>query len=259
MKLVEMLEEEDKNEDIRTWYEPRMIQINNFLADVSKWTTTVETSETVNLPGATSDVNSCMQSNIGYGDCRSVCSSRSKSSSRLSSKSTSTIRIQEAKRAALLVKAATLQKRYELEEHQELLRKRVEALEVQGELEAATAKISYLKKAETIMSNLQADTREDESVRSDDASHSVVKGAEDIKLKEGVGIQSIIPSHAPPFKDLTKPRIQVKSEKSTVLSTSQQSYADQDHNIAKVIENQNELTKILVKQHILSTLPFLLI
>ncbi len=96
--------------------------------------------------------------------------------------------------------------------------------------------------------------REDESVRSDDATHSVVKGAEDIKLK-GVGIQSIIPSYAPPFKDLIKPRIQVKSEKSTVLSTSQQSYADQDHNIAKVIENQNELTKILVKQHILSTLP----
>ncbi len=40
---VEMLEEEDKNEDIRTWYEPRIIQINHFLADVSKWTTTVET------------------------------------------------------------------------------------------------------------------------------------------------------------------------------------------------------------------------
>ncbi len=211
----------------------------------------------MNLPGATSDVNSCMQSNNGNGDCRSVCSSRSKSLSRLSSKSTSSIQ-EEAKRAALLVKAATLQKRHELEEHQELLRKRVEALEVQGELEAATAKISYLKKAETTMINPQADTREDESVQSDDlgyASHSVVKGAEDVNLKEGVGIQSTIPSYAPPFKDLTKPRIQVKSEKSTVLSTSQQSYADQDHNIAKVIENQNELTKILVKQHILSTLP----
>ncbi len=145
-----------------------------------------------------------------------------------------------------------------MEEHQELLRKRVEALEVQGELEAATAKISYLKKSETTMSNLQADTREDVSVQSDDlgdASHSVVKGAEDVKLKEGGGIQSIIPSYAPPVKHLTKPRIHVKSEKSTVLSTSQQSYADQDHNIAKVIKNQNELNKILVKQPILSTLP----
>lgn len=52
---VEMLGEEDKNEDIRTWY-----KINNFLADVSKWITTVENSETVNLPGDTSEVNSCV-------------------------------------------------------------------------------------------------------------------------------------------------------------------------------------------------------
>ncbi len=48
---VAMLGEEDKNEDIRMWYEPRMVQINNFLSDVSKWITTVENSETTNLPG----------------------------------------------------------------------------------------------------------------------------------------------------------------------------------------------------------------
>ncbi len=134
----------------------------------------------------------------------------------------------------------------------------MEALEIQGELEAAAAKITYLKNAETAMNNLQADTREDVSVQFDDTGdvlHSEDKDAEDVKLKEGVCVQSIIPSYAPPFKDLTKPRVQVKSEKSTVVSTSQQSYADQDNKIAKVIENQNELTNILVKQHILSTLP----
>lgn len=107
---VEMLDEEDKNEDIRTWYEPRMVQIND--SDVSKWITTVENSDSVNLPGDTSDANSCVQPKISEDDDRSsVCSNSSKGSSRLSIKSTSSVRIQEeAKRAALLAKAATLQK-----------------------------------------------------------------------------------------------------------------------------------------------------
>ncbi|MGL4765240.1 MAG: hypothetical protein ACRC2N_09475 [Aeromonas sp.] len=282
---VEKLEEEDKNEDVRTWYEPRMVQINNFLSDVSKWIATVENPDSVNLPVDSSEVNSCVQPKVSE-DCdrSSVCSKSSKGSSRLSSRSTSSLRIQEeAKRAALLAKAATLQKKHELEEHQELLRKRLEALEIQGELEAATAKITYLKNAEEATSNLQSGTREDVCVQFDDMDdvlHSVDKGAADVKLKEGVGV--------PPFKNLTKSLVQVKSEQhkhqvalhtatdqrklsditlpavtsqqSAVLpaSASQQPYSfntDQDNNVAKVIENQNELTKILVKQHSLSTLP----
>lgn len=161
----------------------------------------------------------------------------------------------------------------------------MEALEIQRELEAATAKITYLKNAEEAMSNPQSATREDVSVQFDDMGdvlHSVDERAADVKLKEGVGVAL--------FKNMTKSFVQVKSEQpkhkevtlhtatdqrkvsdyitlpattsrqSAVLppSASQQSYAfntDQDNNVAKVIENQNELTKILVKQHILSTLP----
>ena len=163
----------------------------------------------------------------------------------------------EAERAALLAKAATLQEKHDLEDQQEQLdcereklRKRRETLDLQTELSAASAKIAYLKIAESQAHKGNAldamNTYLEENVEQISLPFSE-QLRRDARLKDGVQVQFPVLQNLP-----RTPRVQF----STTKPTREQSIHDlqtpsrssvtkpgqEPGHLAKVLEKQNQLT-----------------
>lgn len=158
---AQMLSCDDKVEDLKSWYEPRMKQVDVFVSTVEKWISTVQNpgSQTITQASPVLKVIGQLNEDDNISVVSSVRSSRSsRSNSTRSSMSTSASAhiCAEAERAALLAKANALQQKHALEKKDEELRKIKEMWEVQSEIAASTAKIEYLKNAETSLTNENA-------------------------------------------------------------------------------------------------------
>ena len=269
----ETLKEEDRNEDTKSWYAPRLEQISTFLSNVTRWINSIENpvhDVTVSYTGLESSAD------ISVGptedDRLSLSSNRSVSS-------TASVRIQaEAERAALLAKAAALQKKHALEDEQEQLRKRMETLNLQAELSATTAKINYLRNAEAqAVDNTTLDVTNNtelnainsyleenvEKISEQIAEHTV----RDTRPKDGVHVQfPVLPTTArtprmPSFtQSFSATRPVHEQSTHTLQNPSSQSFAvpqggQEPDNLSKILEKQNQLTSLLVKQQLLHTLP----
>ena len=269
----ETLKEEDRNEDTKSWYAPRLEQISTFLSNVTRWINSIENpvhDVTVSYTGLESSAD------ISVGptedDRLSLSSNRSVSS-------TASVRIQaEAERAALLAKAAALQKKHALEDEQEQLRKRMETLNLQAELSATTAKINYLRNAEAqavdnttldVTNNTELNAMNSyleenvEKISEQIAEHTV----RDTRPKDGVHVQfPVLPTTArtprmPSFtQSFSATRPVHEQSTHTLQNPSSQSFAvpqggQEPDNLSKILEKQNQLTSLLVKQQLLHTLP----
>ena len=126
----QMLSEEEREDDTKTWFQPKWEIICEFVDDLLKW-------------------QSSFNAKSPAGDQKdpSVTSKRSSSRSE---------RVQaEAERAALMAKAAALKEKHELELEEERLnlrreqiRRKKEMLDVQGALSATSAKINVWENAD---------------------------------------------------------------------------------------------------------------
>lgn len=132
---VQMLSEEERVEDLNTWYGPKMRHVDEFVGTVERWLSAFHVPAQANNNDNASVVSS-------------VRSNRSSRSGRSSVSSTSARISAEAKRVALLAKANKLQQKHDIEKKEELKRMK-EVWEVQTEIAATTAKIEYLKNAES--------------------------------------------------------------------------------------------------------------
>ncbi len=112
---VQVLSEEDKAEDLKTWYEPRMKQVDGFVSTVEKWMFKNLTQVSTRVPSALKVSDQLNEDNASVvssvRSSRSGRSSRSSSSRTSVSTSTSAGMSAEAERAALLAKANELQQK----------------------------------------------------------------------------------------------------------------------------------------------------
>ncbi len=288
---VEMLDEGAKKEDDEKWYQPRCAQIISFLDTATKWISAVETRTFFGLAEAPSSVTleECESANCGDVDTRSIKSVKSSASS------SSSLRISaEAERAALVAKALKLQEKHAIEEQEQMLRKRRETLELQTEIAATTAKINYLKEAEMSMLNLaQSDAApapvqaggEAEEAGASAATHAQLdifdSDIQVVKRKAGVQVQfplndfgtdynqnqifaqpntsnDALQQSAPTSVHRTPSVVPPAQNTQLILSHEQippTVSSTPDSYMIKILENQNNLTQILVKQQLLSTLP----
>ncbi len=115
---VQVLREEDKAEDLKTWYEPRMKQVDGFVSTVEKWMSNFQepdsqantrVSSALKVSDQLNEDNASVVSSVRSS--RSGRSSRSSSSRTSVSTSTSAGMSAEAERAALLAKANELQQK----------------------------------------------------------------------------------------------------------------------------------------------------
>lgn len=269
---VQVLSEEDKVEDLKTWYEPRMKQVDLFVSTVEKWMSTIQEpdSQTSTQVPSALKVTDQLNNDDGTSVVSSVCSSRSGRSSRSSASSSASARIcAEAERAALLAKANALQHKHALEKKEEELRKMKEVWEVQAEIAANTAKIEYLKNAETSVTNGNA--------VEDDAMNVYCKemldktSVQDVRPKETLHELSKAPTqtarHSYPQNSnvIQQPTTSNTDSNSSAqisytaqarpLESRASSNVIQGPDLSRILQKQNNLTDMLVKQQLLSTLP----
>ncbi|XP_052470971.1 uncharacterized protein LOC128027405 [Carassius gibelio] len=285
----EMLDEEAKQEDHESWYQPRYVQIMAFMANVEKWMSAIENPGSQALVEDSSSVTQVEDSDI---DAQSFRSHTSSVSLRISA---------EAERVALIAKAAKLQERHAIEEQEHILRKKRESLELHSEIEATTAKINYLKEAEIEMYKpAQSDITVQIPLLGAEADEVKTKSMDEkfdsslylhdrtspvVRTRPGVQVQPPLlnlgpdryhsrPVFQPRASSDIRPQLQQTSAHSIppVISQSLASSVPaiqstvsqwqiptprsaQESHMIKIMEKQSELTKILMKQQLLSTLP----
>lgn len=157
-------DEFEKNE---TWFKAKMLSVNEFITEVNKWLVhnkgclqdeVAEDDELNKGPQASVD-SQTLHTNVepwteemnvepqdSISNVKSNTSRRSKSYVSKSSKSTtSSVRRQaEAEQAALMARAAALEKKHALEEQVEQIRRKQEQLEIETQLAASAAKLAVL-------------------------------------------------------------------------------------------------------------------
>lgn len=112
------LNEQNRNDDFNYWYEPRLEQIDAFIANVSKWIASIENLDAeagndVPVSASGSKTRACPDDENKVSVVASVCSNVSVSS-------TASVRIcVEAEREALLAKAAALKQKHAIEKEEE--------------------------------------------------------------------------------------------------------------------------------------------
>ena len=284
----EMLEEEDRNEDTKSWYAPRLEPITTFLANVTRWIDSIENrlhEVTVSYTGLENSPDISVRPT--EEDRLSLRSTSSVSS-------TTSVRIcAEADREALLVKAAALQKKHALEDEQdelrkeedelrkrkELSRKRMEAHDLQAELSATTAKINYLRNAEAqaVDTTFNAFNHTEFNAMNSYYEENIEKisgpiaeqTVRDTRPKDGVHVQFPVltttartpriprmPSLSPSFSTARPVHDQSHALQNMSLESFSVPQGGQvPDNLTKILEKQNQLTSLLVKQQLLHTLP----
>lgn len=176
-------------------------------------------------------------------------------------------------RAALLAKANALQQKHAIEKKEEELRKMKEIWEVQAEIAANTAKIEYLKNAENPVTNGNAVTKDAMNVYCEEMLNETPSSAtntQEVRPKETVHAQlSTAPMHSYPQNSnaIDQPTSMIADSKSSaqISHTAQARPLESRHSIssnviqgpdlAAILQRQNNLTDMLVKQQLLSTLP----
>ena len=162
---------EDEATKHDTWYKAKMLNVNDFIADVGKWLRKTQSSPADDdvTDDVTSDNHdkedvqvephdsiSNVESKIG-----SKRSSHKGSKSSISSSSTSSARIKaEADKAALMARAAALKEKHALEEQGESLRRKKEQLELDTEIAASSARLAILQGSHSSVSEGRSDGME---------------------------------------------------------------------------------------------------
>lgn len=295
---IKTLSEEDREADIKNWYEPKVKEMNTFLSNVKKWVAAVEDPDTGStVPIVAIDPISIPKLNTSVSDDDDNVSLTSSKGSQRSMASAARI-VAEAERAALLAKAAKLQEKHTLEKEQEELRKRKETLEISTEIAANSAKINYLQKAECSVDLLENYAEEEQSdamneycdkarekgSRLDESSGPYVRPKQGVQVQfstfkggydaqpsvftSGFDQQHYLEPHA--FMQTTQSSAYPNQTNSQETSQASDQAGGQDRhngsaplpnlyqesaNLSRILTRQNELTNILVKQQVLSTLP----
>ena len=133
---------EDAEKEQKEWYKPKMTVFSEFIAEATKWITNKQSE--IDADECNDDViPQDSVSNISVRSQKSTRSGRSSKSSVLSAR----LKL-ESKRVELMVRAAGLERRQELEKEEALLKARKENLDLETEIAANAAKLNIINEYE---------------------------------------------------------------------------------------------------------------
>lgn len=220
-QLLELLPVDEK-ERHETWFKAKLLSVNEFCHCVENRFKSANngTTETVALEDDIKPTDSV--SNVGTSSCTK--SRTSERSSRSSKAALEVVHAQaKARKAALIARAAALKKKHELEREVESIRKKLEQVEMDAEIEASDAELAVLQ-----------------TFSDQDGMESYI---EKQKSKESPNVS------------------EAKFEKSTRLmsnkglSTANVAHAVDDNSTQQILQRQNEISELLLQQHKASQLP----
>lgn len=244
-----LLSEEEKMHDHDNWFEPKMAQIKDFMKTVKRWaadahdsvgkeTSPLEKDNVIEEEEAVLPSDSVSQ--IGVSNGAKARSGVSHVSSSAGSRASSTLARQEAEHAALLERAAALKKKQRLEFEAVRIKAEKEELVLETALAESQAKLRVLKEYE----------------RSEDGRSSYVSMQKsqsgDIK-KERASMTLLQPAKVNVHEPRQVQRSRMPQQPPQVFNQGPRAQTGDD--ILTVMQRQNVITELLVKQQQLSQLP----
>lgn len=252
-EVSKLLTEDEKGHDQENWFEPKMAKIRQFMKMTKNW---IAAEDELILPmkrvqQEESNVDDYLQETVKPDDSvsqvgvRAVtdASARGSQVSRSSavSRVSSTRARQEAEHAALLERAATLRKMQQLEFEAARIKAEKEELELETALAESKAKIRVLKEYE----------RSEDGFSSYAAMQKPRRGHEKERTSIILPQQANTTTHVQPQPQHSRPHQQCQPV-SNYVPNAQPAGGD---NILAVMQKQNVITELLVKQQQLSHLP----
>ncbi|KAK0144598.1 hypothetical protein N1851_017051 [Merluccius polli] len=247
------LNEEEALHDQTQWYEPKAIDLKNFVEKVESWLEKVKHQD---------EEAKRVDAEIEPEDSASVTSSRKKQASRsvsvMSSTASSTRLKVEAERAALLARAESLKQLQQFEREEALLKARKQEFELRTAIAAANAKLEVLT-VNGPPHNTSAEPEDGMAAYFNAAGHGSEGGFRAMQSDCG-------DSHVMSASDVAqRTRLPINSQRSSRLHqpnanvsyqpNTGQSRSSNIQDLLSVMQKQNKITELLVKQQKGSTLP----
>ncbi|KAK0140850.1 hypothetical protein N1851_022154 [Merluccius polli] len=270
--IYELLPKEEKEDDHAKWYLPKLARFNEFKTTVKKWkqdaTTLAQEHQITGVAEEHTSVASLLSK---------VCQSSTRSSHR-SSTASSSRRKAEAERAVLMVQAKGLKKKLALEREEAELTQNIgigPSL-IETQLAAADAKIkvydeldgrsSTLSRQKETVKRLQLSTMGQRMMLMEKrrmmTTKMVVMKEMNLQMRRNAAAQ--LPGQSSNAPSGEKLHVQAKGPTSkTELLQLPVSYSGKhahdkhsaDTNLMKIMQKQNEITEMLIKEQRFSTLP----
>ena len=254
-EVANLLSEDERTCDQDNWFEVKMAPIREFMKETKRWIAAVHESTSVlpmeNVQQKEFDMVDSLQEAVRPNDSISQAGDRNAERGSLCgtqvSHATSTSRVsstrvrQEAQHAALLERAAGLKRKQELEFETARIQAEKEELEMKTALAESQAKLKVLKEYERSEDGYSYHTPVQKlhfgNVKKERVSIRIPQQA-----NANVRIQpSMLHSQPPPSQSATSHRSNTQG--------------DRGDDILKVMQRQNVITELLVKQQQLSQLP----
>lgn len=249
--------EEEMNSDQQYWFKPKADSFKDFSDQVDAWIEAVH-----RRMEEAREVNESVNPSDSISEAASRKSKKSKASSgRSSASSASSARLKaELERAALMARAAALKRKEALANQEAKLKAEQEELEIQTALAATDAKLKVLQKFE----GADAPQKDDEQSKLQERQPVAVKTSHGEPVtSHNVAAEyhgSTRNKHNPtPLSNIAAQSYQsARSDVSDVDSSSSSSSAEGSAGseaLPTVMQRQNDITDLLIKQQKLSTLP----
>ncbi|KAL0150819.1 hypothetical protein M9458_051514 [Cirrhinus mrigala] len=234
-ELGVLLSEEERKADHDIWFQHKAEYIEEFVKLTQTWIlTTKDKIEAFNIgPEDSVSVVSLQRQKNKYG---SVAGRMSNASSR-SSSSAAHLK-QEAEHAALLARAAALKRKQSIEQEVAKLKAEQEQLEIDTEIAASFAKLKVFKDYDLLLEN----------------KNECQSGNADIRRKKEQKDPSLVEQHSK--GDRTPPPSQrTHSTRSIKALVKDGSSGELEGNLYRVMQRQNEIIEMFVRQQNVSHLP----
>nr|XP_055033829.1 uncharacterized protein LOC129422128 [Misgurnus anguillicaudatus] len=251
------LVDEEHDADQNFWFQPKLLCCKNFMEKVDLWIK--ETKKSLKMSQTCDNEVTAMDS-ISMVSCKSNTSNKSGSkatsvSKKSSISNASTARLkEEANRAALLAKAATLKERQELELKEAKLKAEMEKLEIETALAMSSAKIKVYQDCE----DQQSYAGQNEAAQA--ATVCIPKLEQYECDKYSVSSKHVKKS---PHQEVTYPSVPVSVRPKQTNTSKEKSAAvnevygrnDETSELQRVMQRQTDITAMLVKNQQMSCLP----
>jgi len=249
-QVQETLPQDEKIADQQNWFQPKMDSMRHFENKINHWIAAVGDKkgqdDKTEVEDDVSPHDSVSQVSVNKRESKKNCDSDIESRSVFSSVSSAYAR-EESKRAALMARAASLKKKQQLEIERMQLMAKMEELEIETALAESNAKLKVLKEHEN-----SEDGKCSIQSKSRRGIHQKPKELKTEQIDDSSGHSS---EKERKKKAILNPVFLVPPQLDTSRDTDHRSNRQADDNIIQIMQKQNELTELLVKQQTQIQLP----
>lgn len=253
--VVSLLDEEEGQADQHNWYEPRTAPLRDFVENTENWCAAMRNKLAVeNNADEVQGANENPGSELGQDDVKAEDSvsqagtghhSKKKSSVASSTSTGTSIAIKAAaEHAALMARAAALQKKQSLEKEELELKAKIEQLALETAIAESNAKLKVFEEHESVKGSIHSNASR---------KHSRSKPKEE---RNGAMLTSNVAAGGQAaYVPVMLAQSSTDTQQNKPRGSSNPQVSNSERGLYEVMQKQNAITEMLVKQQTRSYLP----